>query len=113
MGELTEREREEVIAMAKTHPEIQQELEVLEEAMFAFDNLTGKAPSPQVKDAIFTSLEGDFHRGGNSPQTEKRGGEAKVVKLSPWRPFAIAASLVALMAIATAVYYAGKFYEVD
>ncbi|WP_026954448.1 anti-sigma factor [Algoriphagus vanfongensis] len=113
LGELTEREREEVIAMAKTHPEIQQELEVLEEAMFAFDNLTGKAPSPQVKDAIFTSLEGDFHREENSPQTEKRGGEAKVVKLSPWRPFAIAASLVALMAIATAVYYAGKFYEVD
>ena len=56
LGELTEREREEVIAMAKAYPEIQQELDALEQSMFAFDELTGKAPSAQVKDKIFAWL---------------------------------------------------------
>jgi anti-sigma-K factor RskA len=117
LGELTEREREEVIAMAKAYPQIQGELEALEKSMFAFDELTGKTPSPQVKEKIFESLEEDFK---SEPPVKKEipipnlaPAETKVVKLSPWKPFAIAASLVAVLASAAAIYFAGKFYETD
>ena len=37
LGELSDREREEVLALAKQHPEIQKELDEIEEAMLAFD----------------------------------------------------------------------------
>ena len=116
LGELTEREREEVIAMAKAYPEIQEELDALEQSMFAFDELTGKAPSAQVKEKIFASLEEEFKK----EETPKAAHvlnpapvETKVVKLTPWKPFAVAASLVALLASAAAIYFAGKFYETD
>jgi anti-sigma-K factor RskA len=116
LGELTEREREEVIAMAKTYPQIQEELEALEQSMFAFDELTGKAPSTQVKEKIFTSLEEDFKKEEapkEDPAPNLAPVDTKVVKLSPWKPFAVAASLVALLASAAAIYFAGKFYETD
>ena len=116
LGELTEREREEVIAMAKAHPKIQQELDALEEAMFAFDELTGKAPSAQVKEKIFASLEEDFKEEDatkKAPIPTPAPVETKVVKLSPWKPFAVAASLIAILASAAAIYFAGKFYETD
>ncbi|GMQ30400.1 anti-sigma factor [Algoriphagus confluentis] len=116
LGELTEREREEVIAMAKAHPKIQQELDALEEVMFAFDELTGKAPSAQVKEKIFASLEEEFKKEKapkGAPSPISAPVETKVVKLSPWKPFAVAASLIAILASAAAIYFAGKFYETD
>lgn len=116
LGELTEREREEVIAMAKAYPEIQEELDALEQSMFAFDELTGKAPSAQVKDKIFASLEGEFKQ-EEAPKAATIPNPAPVdppvVKFTPWKPFAVAASLVALLASAAAIYFAGKFYETD
>ena len=117
LGELTEREREEVIAMAKAHPQIQEELDALEQSMFAFDELTGKAPSAQVKEKIFASLEEEFKK-EETPKTSPVVSnpapvETKVVKLTPWKPFAVAASLVAVFASAVAIYFAGKFYETD
>ncbi len=114
LGELTEREREEVIAMAQAHPQIQQELETLEEAMFAFDELTGKKPSPQLKDKIFASLEEEFKKEEApkaTPAPSPAPIETKVVKLTPWKSFAAAASLVAVLASAAAIYFAGKFYD--
>lgn len=116
LGELTEREREEVIAMAKAYPEIQQELDALEQSMFAFDELTGKAPSAQVKEKIFASLEEEFKKEETpktSPLPDPTPVETNVVKLTPWKPFAVAASLVAILASAAAIYFAGKFYETD
>lgn len=116
LGELTEREREEVIAMAQAHPQIQQELDALEEAMFAFDELTGKKPSPQLKDKIFAPLEKEFKKEEApkaAPAPSPAPIETKVVKLTPWKPFAVAASLVAVLASAAAIYFAGKFYETD
>jgi anti-sigma-K factor RskA len=113
---LTEREREEVIAMAQAYPQIQAELDALEEGMFAFDTLTGKQPSSQVKDKLFAALEEDFQeQSPESTASEKTAPvkETKVVKVSTWRPFAIAASLVAIMASSAAIYYAQKFYETD
>lgn len=116
LGELTEREREEVIAMAKAHPQIQEELDGLEQSMFAFDELTGKAPSAQVKEKIFASLEEDFQK-EEAPKVTSAPSpapvETKVVKISPWKPFAVAASLVAVLASAAAIYFASKFYETD
>jgi anti-sigma-K factor RskA len=116
LGELTEREREEVIAMAKAYPEIQQELDSLEQSMFAFDELTEKNPSAHVKEKIFASLENEFKieeapKAVTAPNPAPT--ETNVVKLTPWKPFAVAASLVAILASATAIYFAGKFYETD
>ncbi len=110
LGELTEREREEVLALAKTHPEIQRELDELEQAMFSFDEKMGVAPSPKVKDKIFASLEESFKK--EEPIIANPApAEVKVVKLSPWKNFAVAASLVAVLASAAAIYFAGKFYD--
>lgn len=116
LGELTEREREEVIAMAKAHPQIQEELEALEKSMFAFDKLTGKTPSAKVKQKIFASLEEDFKKEEapkEAPAPNPAPVETKVVKFTHWKPFAVAASLVAVLASAVAIYFAGKFYETD
>lgn len=116
LGELTEREREEVMAMAQAYPEIQAELDALEEGMFAFDTLTGKEPSSQVKDKLFAALQEDFQEetpASIASEETEPGKEAKVVKVSTWRPFAIAASLVAILASSAAIYYAQKFYETD
>lgn len=110
LGELNEREREEVLALASEYPEIQQELDSLEETMFAYDQKTGPVPSSKVKEKIFASLEGDF-KVAETPK--ERPTEAKVVSLSPWKSFAVAASLVALLASAVAIYYATKYYEKD
>jgi anti-sigma-K factor RskA len=112
LGELTEREREEVLALAKTHPEIQWELDELEQAMFSFDEKMGVAPTLKVKEKIFASLEESFKKEERTianPDPE----EVKVVKFSPWKNFAVAASLVAVLASAAAIYFAGKFYDVE
>ncbi|WP_439474027.1 anti-sigma factor [Algoriphagus formosus] len=112
LGELNEREREEVIAMSKAHPEIKQELDSLEEAMFSLDELTGVEPSIQTKEKIFATLEEDLQEKKISTPTAAPK-ETKTVKMTPWKPFAVAASLVAVLASAAAIYFAGKFYETD
>ncbi len=110
LGELSERERAEVVSMAARYPEIREELDQLEEAMFAIDNSMGADPSAAVKNRIFDSLKSEF-------QTEAKSTpgiapvEAKVVPLSPWKSFAVAASIVAVLASAAAIFYASKFYE--
>jgi anti-sigma-K factor RskA len=119
LGELNEREREEVLTLAKEYPEIQQELDALEEAMFAFDHATGKSPSPKVKEKIFASLEEEFKteqattKEAPSFSSSLASSETKVVKIGPWKPFAIAASLVAILASTAAIYFAGKFHDTE
>ncbi|PZX48435.1 anti-sigma factor [Algoriphagus chordae] len=111
LGELTEREREEVLSLAKTHPQIQQELDELEETMFAFDNMTGKAPPQDLKDKIFSTLEPDFIL-KEAPKASSAPEQTKVVPISsPWKPFAIAASIAAIVASGAAFYYADKYQE--
>ncbi len=110
LGELNEREREEVLALARKYPEIQKELDALEETMFAFDQKTGPVPSSKVKDKIFANLESEF----KAAETPKgRASETKVVSLSPWKSYAAAASIVAVLASAAAIFYATKYYEKD
>ena len=111
LGELTEREREEVLSLAKTHPEIQHELDELEETMFSFDNMTGVSPSKEVKDKIFSTLENDFIL-KEAPKPTAAPADTKVVPIgSPWKPFAIAASIAAIVASGAAFYYADKYQE--
>lgn len=113
LGELTEREREEVLAMAKKYPEIQQELDSMEETLFSFDQKTGAVPSQKVKQKIFDSLEQDFKKGEPLKALAPSSSETNLVKMTPWKTFAIAASLAAVLASAAAIYYAGKFFETD
>ncbi|SFT91525.1 Anti-sigma-K factor RskA [Algoriphagus locisalis] len=111
LGELTEREREEVLSLAKIYPEIQRELDELEETMFAFDTMSGVAPSQEVKDKIFATLENDFIL-KEAPKPTAVPADAKVVPISsPWKPFAIAASIAAIVASGAAFYYADKYQE--
>ncbi|MFC3415858.1 anti-sigma factor [Algoriphagus hitonicola] len=114
LGELTEREREEVLDLAKEYPEIQHELDALEEAMFAFDQMTGAVPSAKLKSDIFASLEDELQ----SPKPKEKLSdlpklEGKVIQSSFWKNFAVAASLAAVLASVAAIYYAGKFYDTD
>lgn len=110
LGELSERERAEVSSMAAKFPEIQEELDELEKVMFGIDDKLGKAPSDSVKSRIFESLESKFASKDNtSPSGTPQ--ENKVVPLYPWKSFAVAASIVALLASSVALFYANKFYE--
>jgi anti-sigma-K factor RskA len=110
LGELSERERAEVVSMAARFPEIQQELDELEQAMFDIDNSIGVVPSAAVKTKIFDSLESEF-KVETTPSPGIAPMEGKVVPLSPWKSFAVAASIVAVLASAAAIFYASKFYE--
>ncbi|SDC61751.1 Anti-sigma-K factor RskA [Algoriphagus faecimaris] len=114
LGELTDREREEVLDLAKEYPEVREELDALEKAMFAFDQLTGKAPSAKVKSDIFASLEDEFQKSETEETlTDLPKKEGKVVQSTFWKSFAVAASIVAIIASLAAVYFAGKFYDTD
>ena len=110
LGELSERERAEVVSMAAKYPEIQKELDELEQVMFDIDNKIGAAPSAGVKAKIFESLDSEFKE-EMKPSPGIAPMESKVVPLSPWKSFAVAASIVAILASSVAIFYASKFYE--
>ncbi|SFO70302.1 Anti-sigma-K factor RskA [Algoriphagus ornithinivorans] len=113
LGELSDREREEVLALAKQHPEIQKELDEIEEAMLAFDQASAPIPSAGLKEKIMADLEKDFAPGKELKPTVAPEETGKVVKISPWKPFAVAASIVAVIASGLAIYFASKFYETE
>jgi anti-sigma-K factor RskA len=105
LGELSERERDEVIRLSREYPEIRKELEQIEEAFFEFDHQTGQKPSTAVKSRIFDSLEKDW--------SENEGEHEKVVPLSPWKSYFAAACFVALLASGLAVYFASQYFDLD
>lgn len=111
LGELSELEHAEVVAMAAKFPEVQKELDDLGEAMFAIDELTGKTPSAAIKTKIFDSLELGFKIDPTVSNSPTVATEAKLVAFSPWKSFAVAASIVAVLASGVAILYASKFYE--
>ncbi|MFO7826202.1 MAG: anti-sigma factor [Cyclobacterium sp.] len=117
LGDLNETEQQEVLSMARKYPEIQQEIDAIEAAMFAFDKASGKAPSPAVKDKIFASLEA---AGPVMEQEDSRAQAEPVEKevnlypgINPWKPFAVAASLTALLAIGAAAYFAYSYFDAE
>ncbi|MDN3686204.1 anti-sigma factor [Cyclobacterium jeungdonense] len=112
LGDLNETEQQEVLSLAKKYPEIQQEIEDIEAAMFAFDTASGSEPSNAVKNKIFASLDAE-----RETETSPKELEEKEVRLypaaNPWKPFAVAASLTAVLAIGAAAYFGYRYYEAE
>jgi anti-sigma-K factor RskA len=114
LGELSEREREEVIQLAKQYPEIQHELDQIEEAFFQFDNQTGVSPTSSVKKKIFETLEkGMGESSAVIPMPAKEETPTKTVSIQPWKAYFAAASIVAVLASAVAVYFALQYNNLD
>ncbi|WP_114752221.1 anti-sigma factor [Pleomorphovibrio marinus] len=116
LGELTEREREEVVSMAKQHPEIQEELDQIEEAMFNFDNRATQAPSAGLKTKIMADLEGELSvKKTSSKKMIPPAAETntKTVKVGPWKRFAAAAAVVAVISSILAVFFAIQYYDAE
>ncbi|WP_339922513.1 anti-sigma factor [uncultured Cyclobacterium sp.] len=118
LGDLNETEQQEVLAMAKKYPEIEQEITAIEEAMLAIDEVSGISPSSGIKNKIFETLEAENkkHSATNTSakplQKEVRLG--KEVPLSnPWKTFAVAASVVAIVSVTAAVYYANQYSDAE
>ena len=112
LGELSDREREEVARLAKEHPAIGQELRKIEEAMFAFDEKSGTAPSQDVKNRIFDTWESE-QKPAQKIITPVQEAPAKTVALQPWKNFAVAATIAAVIASVFAIYYANRYFEVE
>lgn len=111
LGELSVREQEEVMQMAKQYLEIKQELDQIEEAMFAFDNMVGQAPSETVKSKVLDTWDKEVKN--TSKKQEFPNEETKVVAMNPWKTYAATASIVAVVASVFAVYFATRYYDVD
>lgn len=109
LGELSEREREDVIHLANRHPEIQRELDLIEDVIYQFDNQTGRTPSAKVKSRIMDS----YHENSTPISTKpiKKQNEARQVDLSPWKSYFAAACVAAVIASLAAVYYAVQYNE--
>ncbi|EOZ97200.1 hypothetical protein A33Q_1739 [Indibacter alkaliphilus LW1] len=115
LGELSEREREEVIRLANEYPEIRAELDQIEETFFEFDDKTGKAPSAKVKTKIFDSLENDF-AAAEKPTASLRSEAkpaAKEVAMTPWKSYFVAACVTTVIASIAAVFFAIQYKDVD
>ncbi|PSL03367.1 anti-sigma factor [Cecembia rubra] len=117
LGELNEREQQEVMEMAARYPAIQKELEELEQSMFAFDHRSGINPSEGVKNRIMETLyAGEQPTDAALPAAEKErnattdGGIHRNISF-PWKIWAVAASLAALIASAAALYFATRYYQ--
>lgn len=115
LGELSEKEREEVLSMAKQYPEVQEELDQLEQTMFEFDLLSGhQPPSNEVKDRIFQTLDEQFFSDQESESGETAvPTETSVRPLNPWKQYAAAASLIAVLAFAVALFYAFRYFDAE
>ncbi|GEO20844.1 anti-sigma factor [Cyclobacterium qasimii] len=118
LGDLNETEQQEVLAMAKKYPEIEQEITAIEEAMLAIDEVSGISPSSGIKNKIFETLEAENkkHSATDIPdkplQKEVRLGK-EVPLANPWKTFAVAASVVALVSVFVAIYYANQYSDAE
>ena len=111
LGELSEREQQEVITLSKLYPEIRKELDQIQDAMFVFDDKSGTNPPKKVKTRILETLG----KTSMNPSSgfSKKPYTANVVSLVPWRAYAATATLLAIIASVFAVYFATRYYEVD
>jgi anti-sigma-K factor RskA len=111
LGELGEREREEVVRMAKKYPEIQKELDQLQDAFLEIDQKSGIAPPDSVKNKIFKTLEAEFVKEEKPPVREV--SPAKVLPIQPWKTYFAAACVAAVLATFAAIYYANQYFDMD
>jgi len=118
LGDLNETEQQEVLAMAKKYPEIEQEIIAIEEAMLAIDEVSGVSPSSGIKNKIFETLESENKKHTSPTIPEKPlQKEVRLVKevpsTNPWKAFAVAASVVAVVSLTAAIYYANQYFDVE
>ncbi|MDO6437188.1 anti-sigma factor [Cyclobacterium sp. 1_MG-2023] len=119
LGDLNETEQQEVLAMAKKYPEINQEILAIEDAMLAIDQASAVSPSPKLKDKIFDTLESEDKApiplsSEEAKASSEKASNIKAVSTSnPWKTFAVAASVVAVISVSTAIYYANQYFAVE
>lgn len=117
LGELNEREQQEVMEMAARYPAIQKELEELEKTMLAFDQRSGIEPSEGVKSRIMETLfeaEQPTVAALTAAEGERTTATGSGIHRNignTWKIWAVAASLVALIASAAAIYFATRYYQ--
>jgi len=104
LGELSREEEQEVMAMAKKHPEIKDELESIEKGLEDMAFTTAIKPSESVKDKLFANIE------SHSDQNIENDSDAKVISMpekttaSPTLKYLAAAS-VSLAIISSVLAY--------
>ncbi|HSJ66947.1 MAG TPA: anti-sigma factor [Anditalea sp.] len=112
LGELSEREREEVIRLAEQYPAIKAELRQIEETIFAFDEKSGAQPSEAVKNKIFDTWDKEHNTAPTTIASSPKK-TSSIVALQPWKNFAVAASIAAVIASIIAIYFANRYYDVE
>lgn len=117
LGDLNETEQQEVLAMAKKYPEINQEIIAIEDAMLAIDQASAVKPSPKLKNKIFATLESEeknpFSVSSETEASPEKLKNKQVPVANPWKTFAVAASVVAVISVGAAVYYANQYFDVE
>ena len=119
LGDLNETEQQEVLAMAKKYPEINQEILAIEDAMLAIDQASAVSPSPKLKDKIFDTLEIEekapipINSEEVKASSEKLINSKDVTASNPWKTFAVAASVVAVISVGIAIYFANQYFDVE
>ncbi len=104
LGELTDKEREEVEAMAREHPEVEQELKLVEETLERTARETAITPPPAIGKALmqeFTSSPGSAEADVKS--ISQKPGSAL------WKLMAAAAVILAIVSSVLAVNYWNKW----
>lgn len=101
-GLLSEAENKEVLAMAQKHPEIQSEIEAIEQTMIQF--------SERLGDSMSNNLKGNILKIADSTTAETtiiKDNKDSVIKsiAAWWRPLAVAASLLLLGSILGNIYF--------
>eukprot|EP01013_Petalomonas_cantuscygni_P001332 TRINITY_DN11368_c0_g1_i2.p2 TRINITY_DN11368_c0_g1~~TRINITY_DN11368_c0_g1_i2.p2 ORF type:complete len:251 (+),score=16.66 TRINITY_DN11368_c0_g1_i2:1440-2192(+) len=105
--------------MAKKYPEINQEILAIEDAMLAIDQASAVSPSPILKNKIFDTLESEDKAPIPLSSEEAKASSEKTRNINtistsnPWKTFAVAASVVAVISVSTAIYYANQYFDVE
>ncbi|WP_339906097.1 anti-sigma factor [uncultured Cyclobacterium sp.] len=117
LGDLNETEQQEVLSMAKKYPEINQEIIAIEDAMLAIDQASAVKPSPKLKNKIFATLESEeknpFSVSSETEASPEKLKNKQVPVANPWKTFAVAASVVAVISVGMAIYYANQYFDVE
>jgi len=103
LGELSEKENQEVQAMAEQHPEVKAEIEAVEEGLEQMAFKTAIKPPSSAKDKLFAQLEGD-NQAEDQPKEEAKVIEIEKQVASPYWRYITAAS-VSLAVISSVLAY--------
>lgn len=102
LGQGTAGERAEVERMAAAHPEVQAELEAIEQALEKLAMANAVPPPPGLKDKVLKQIQGDQGTPGIQDHLPPYGGGSGPVpqlKLKPWFGWLAAALLLGAFAV--------------